>query len=72
MPGEKAVTTYEAEEDFDLLSSEEIEVRAIGDANSGRVARFSDDAARSEQAIEYGEKRQLAIDEEESADPAVH
>ena len=41
----------------------------IGDVNSGRMALFSDESARSEQAIEYDEKRQLAIDEEENADP---
>lgn len=72
MADEKAITTYPAENDFLHLSPEEIEIRAIGDANSGRVAVFSDDPTRSEQAIEYGEKRQLAIDEEENADPAAH
>jgi hypothetical protein len=72
MADEKPVTTYPAEDDFQHLSSEQIDVRAIGDANSGRMALFSDDATRSEQAIEYEEKRQLAIDEEENADPTAH
>jgi len=72
MTDEKAVTTYPALEDFQRLSPDKIEVRAIGNAKSGRMAFFSDDAAQTEQAIEYEEKRELAIDEEENVDPTAH
>lgn len=72
MSDDEPITHYAAENDFAGLSSEQIEICAIGDVNTNRKAQFSAAGADSEQAIEYEEKRNFAIDEDENADPMRH
>jgi len=58
--------------DLEELSSEEVEVRAIGDAVDGKHSHASSDEAGTEQAVEYDEKRELTVDERENVDPTRH
>jgi len=72
MQTETRSTTVGNGGDVDQISSEDIEVRAIGDATRGAAAPAPRGPADTEQSIEYAEKRELAIDERENVDPARH
>lgn len=62
----------EGGKDLPESSSEEVEIRAIGDATDGISARTPKSVDEAEQDIEYREKRELAIDERVNADPSQH
>jgi hypothetical protein len=59
-------------DELDEMSSEEIEVRAIEDAIRDEPEPMPEGAGETEQDIEYAERRQLAVDERENADPTRH
>jgi hypothetical protein len=58
--------------DLEEFSSEEVEVRAIGDVVDGKGSNSSSDEAGTEQAVEYDEKRELTVDERENVEPMRH
>jgi hypothetical protein len=62
----------EGGDSLEKMSSEEIEVRAIEDATRGETLPTSKGGAETEQDVEYVEKRELAVDERENADPTRH
>ena len=72
MQDDKRIKSHQPEEPLAELSAEQIEVRALGDVAMQRRAVISADDRDQEQAIEYTEKRQLAIDEVQNADPEDH
>ena len=72
MQDDKPIETYQPEGNLGDLSPEQVEVRALGDASVERKAAISVDERDEEQAIEYEERRNLAIDEAENADPEAH
>ena len=71
MDGEKSMNG-DRQADLEDLSSEEVEVRAIGDVVDGKGSHPSSDGTETEQAVEYDEKRELTIDERENVDPTRH
>ena len=65
-------TVVEGRKDFTEMSSEEVEIRAIGDATEDGPAPAPANADETEQDVEYHEKRELAVDERENVDPSKH